>query len=470
MKNSKFVYRIIVFFILIVLFFLYWLLETNIVYTFYGYIYFAAPFVIIFLLFTELFLYKTYLFELKNIFLFTSLIFFFGSTLVRSVFEIDVFQLDSLVVENFDPKLLDKASLIILISIITIYLVARNAFEIVSPKFIFNHFFFRLGKKLMTFSIPFVFLQYLFEFYYIFKNGYLAIYSIGLNNIDYPLPFLRFSYYFFFIGYFLVVISNCSYVIFKKYSYIFLFFALLNSLKGGRAEIMIPICYFLWISNLIYGKRLQIKKIIYLFLLVLLSANFLSQFRTDNDSLPISKIFYSVIASQGRSTQTFALYLKNSEELDNLENCFIIANLAVPIINFQHPEAYNQGQNIESVKYSKNFKLIITYFLNESYYLAGGGIGGTYIAELYQFGIIGVIFFSLIFGTYLRYHKFFFNIPYIKFISFFLFSHIFIISRAEYFPNTYILIKYILIYVAIYVLLIIINKKIIYNNAKYPKI
>lgn len=61
-------------------------------------------------------------------------------------------------------------------------------------------------------------------------------------------------------------------------------------------------------------------------------------------------------------------------------------------------------QNSSFVKTTHNFAHVLTYMVDPSRYLSGGGFGTSYIAEAYvAFGVVGVIMISIMFGIIFRY-------------------------------------------------------------------
>ncbi|MBD8031025.1 O-antigen polysaccharide polymerase Wzy family protein [Corynebacterium gallinarum] len=69
-------------------------------------------------------------------------------------------------------------------------------------------------------------------------------------------------------------------------------------------------------------------------------------------------------------------------------------------------EETNAPRSSESALNSGHFDLILTYIVSPITFASGGGLGSSYIAELYQdFGYIGVILGSVLFGIILSYTR-----------------------------------------------------------------
>lgn len=103
------------------------------------------------------------------------------------------------------------------------------------------------------------------------------------------------------------------------------------------------------------------------------------------------------VISYGKLYENFLPLTNTSYALGPFINYFTIGTIASiftglsPIVD-----------KIDVALYGNNFGATITYLVNPSYYLAGGGLGTQYIAELYaDFGYLGVAIFNFIIGIVL---------------------------------------------------------------------
>ena len=414
-----------------------------------GYIYLFAPFIIILIIVLNL-RQGYYIFDLLNIFNISSLLFFFSTPLMSVFLNIDLFLLESLVIVDFKPSSLDYCSLIILLSNISInlsYILFSRHFRKKDNLDIIIKYekFYLLGRTLLITSLPFMLLLLFIQIKYILDNGYLSIYNGSLQQIQYPVPFLSFSSYLFYFGYYFICASKCDRKKFNLYSFIYIAFSVLDSLKGGRFSLVLSIFFYLWYSYIIYDVKYKLKIFIIPFIILLLFVNFLTINRDsnrDNSNNQIITTTAAIIASQGRSTQLFSLYLENKVSVHQYGTLLITSNLLWPYLKIRYPDIDFNSQNTQSLQVSNNFKDIITYVLNPNYFLDGGGMGGTYIVELFELGFLFTILFSILFGVFIHLFSNKYVFTYFGgFISFFIFQYVFIMPRAEALPNILTFIK-----------------------------
>ncbi|MHA8083437.1 O-antigen polysaccharide polymerase Wzy [Aquirufa sp. A-Brett2-15D] len=445
--------------------FFYFLFSNNLIGDFGGNIYLSAPIILSIVIYINYRRYKT-IFHILNIFNFSSLLFFFGSPLINLFLAQENFVLESIVVSEFSKRDLDFCSIIVMISLSVINFSASLNINLLFVRNLdsynskFNHFLFKVGSILMTTSLPFIVLLIVFQIQYLLEAGYLSIYNGDIANVKYPIPFLTYVTYPFFYGFCLICSAVPSKKIFNRFFIILLCISIFESFKGGRFSLVSPILYFFWFSTLVYHTNFKLKKLLIPFILLISLISFLTLNRDKSEnSVDVNKVAFSIIASQGRSVQLFSLYLDNKPQVEKYGKYMITSNLLLPYLVIKYPSKIFQSQNTESVMISNNFKDIITYVLSPDYYLSGGGMGGTYIVELYELGLLFCIFFSLIFGIFLyNFSNLTINSVFFRFISYFLFLYIFIMPRAEALPNFLNLIKLVFVYLLLKFVFVFFNK------------
>ena len=91
------------------------------------------------------------------------------------------------------------------------------------------------------------------------------------------------------------------------------------------------------------------------------------------------------------------------------------------------------GQTVETALYGKDFGAALTYFVMPHNYLAGVGMGTSYIAELFHdFGYIGVVLINILYGCiFARGAKYLVKNPYIGALFLFMFKNIFYAPRYQ---------------------------------------
>lgn len=463
----SFVLNIFIFFIYLILYFLF---SANVITDLGGYIYLSAPLILIVFICGNL---KSNIsfFNILNIFNLSSLLFFFASPLVNLFISLDVFNFESIIVKVFSKRDLDFCSIVVIISISCINIGSRlkihffKYLDYVTIDLKFNRYLFLIGKWLMILSFPFILCLIYFQIKYILDFGYLTIYTGEIADIKYPLPYLSYVTYPFFYGFCLICSAAAPQKSFNKYVGLLLFVSLFESFKGGRFSLIGPILFFFWYSSVIYKSKYKPRKLLLPLLLLVALISVLTLRRDKSDNVDISKVTFSIIASQGRSVQLFSLYLENKEQVEKYGKYMITSNLLLPYLVVKYPSKLFQSQNTETVMISNNFKDIITYVLSPEYYLSGGGMGGTYIVEIYELGLVFCIFFSICFGVFLyNFSKLTINSTLVRFISYFLFLYIFIMPRAEALPNILNLFKFVFVYFLLKLGFIILNKSKVQIN------
>lgn len=197
-----------------------------------------------------------------------------------------------------------------------------------------------------------------------------------------------------------------------------LLYLVISILSGVRGQFSVGIlmlfAYFLWRDkclNFYDEKWLGIteKKIIVYslpFILVFLNAYSSIRVGLKIDNFNMLNEIINFFVSQGGSVKVIS-YSKLFEEAFPETN---VSYVFSPIIHY-----FNRGtfasiftglapltDKVDMALYGNNLGATITYLVAPNYYLAGGGLGTQYIAELYaDFGYWGVMIFNFLFGIIL---------------------------------------------------------------------
>lgn len=455
------------FIILFVYFFTYVALEYFSFSNSNGIIYKLSPFIIFYLIYSNYRL-NIKLFDVINIFNFSVLLFSFLAPFFSLFIEIDINTFDSIVYRVFSNMVLDKGSCLIVISVLVInitYILSKriniNSSNTNSEFIKFSYFF---GKILFIFSIPLTITALFIQIFYVINNGFLSLYNGELQSIVYPLKIIGFAHYFFYYGFFLIASSIPPKKKLMKYAIIFIIISLFEGIKGSRIAFIFPVIYLLWYLSFFY-KSYNIKnKLKYIFVSLFIVI-FLTTLRENVDDTKSSiRIVPEIIASQSRSVQLIALYEEYSDEVEKYGDKMITSNLLLPYYFLIYPSKVFKSQNYELVKISNNFKNIITFVISPEYYFAGGGLGGTYIVELKELGLFFLICISILIGIlFSKFTKHLTHNHLIKFLSYSILLHVFIMIRGETFPNMWNLLKLIFFYYSLKFLIYPLKK----NYVKY---
>jgi hypothetical protein len=111
------------------------------------------------------------------------------------------------------------------------------------------------------------------------------------------------------------------------------------------------------------------------------------------------------------------------------------------------------GQSLEVLEKRSSLGHQMVYTISPDAYLGGMSFGSSCIAELYEFGFIGIVIGSIIMAWAIA--KFDLNIKmnrYYLLLSFFFCSYLLLAPRSTFLPNIYFLLRYVFVYGVIFLL------------------
>lgn len=298
---------------------------------------------------------------------------------------------------NYSDYTLLKINFVLLFTIVFLHIgivVGYLLFKIKGDEQIKFSKFFNLKIAYILFAIGAIAYVYKVLYYsYVLKNyGYFAIYS---GNFNLPL-LVRVLDDFFYIGFFMIMVNKPS----KKVAYsLSLFFILMYStyiLTGMRAEFLLIVLTVVWLLAFLYKINVSIKTLLLLlFAIVFMSQlNIFYKYNMSLDSVDIT--FLTRFFNDQGVTLCVLGYIIEFEDffIDSVSDGF--RHIISPFVNFFLLLTGQLGGKTEyrvDTVYSIGDRL--TYYLNPETYLAGGGTGSTFVAELYTLG--GSIFLLGIF-------------------------------------------------------------------------
>lgn len=297
----------------------------------------------------------------------------------------------------------------------------------------------QIGKFLFFISAPFAIMKFIIQILTLSKYGLLAYYTGQAKAVsDIPL-FIELSYNVLLVGYFTILASFPTEKDFNRTSLMFIIIAVLSGISGIRSLIILPILYFFWYKNRFYGKTLHKRSYIVVVTFLFIGFQVLGALRFGND---VKLSLIGPIISQGSGIRVLNLLIDSQDELEKggFDN-FIFAPLMFPIKYFKYGGKV-VGQSEDAVMLRGDLNHTLTYFVRKGYYLTGGGLGSAFVAEAAEYGLFGVIFFTIILALFIKYflrndHKRFF-----MFFSYVLVTHIIIIARDTFFINMWGILKY----------------------------
>lgn len=297
----------------------------------------------------------------------------------------------------------------------------------------------KLGKQVMFIFSIFALWRCYVEIEYILRNGQL-IYLEGSSGI--PIPFLvRLFCIFFQVGYMMVLASLPPKNVFLKYSLFYLLTQLPYVLIGLRGVFVVVILFILWYLYTIYDYKISLKKILLPGVIFVVFLQIVAITRVGGEiSQSVFMLLPLFLTSQSQSMYVLGLYIQYKDSIMAHNYPFIFDTLVGWTTGAD-------GQSLEVLDARSSLGHQLVYSLNPDYYLSGMSLGTTNIAELYEFGILGVIIGGILYAIFLT--KFTLNVKYSRtwlLFSFFLFSSIALSPRGAYFPSLYSFIRILIVY------------------------
>lgn len=254
---------------------------------------------------------------------------------------------------------------------------------------------------MIIFFIP-VLTKIIIELRYIMAYGYSSVFLGYRDKIAYPI-WVSGATAFFTAGYYVFLAGNPNKKQFLKISILYGIVSALGALRGQRAGLI----SFLIISLYWYTKRNNVKikarRVIgfgVVLMLLIVGLNLLRNSYGTNES--IQKITFQqaltkIVEQSGSSVVPMFIIRGNLEYHDYP---FVFSPLLTPVNSL----LYRNTQSVISVQRTNDISDVITYNVNSSLYLNGGGIGSAFLGEAYDCGgFLGVIFWSAILAFFIRF-------------------------------------------------------------------
>lgn len=391
-------------------------------------------------------------FNLSIVFLISCLFFFCIGLILWPFSSFAPTQFESLVSVNFTLQEFDLASFLIGFSIAITMLtmaVCRRAPSLRAPSVFMPRpdkrasDLYRFGFTLMAVSLPAVLIESWQQFRHIQDVGYLALYIDGLPAS----PWATYFFYLFYFGFGLSFTFARSRSAFLWPALFYLTAATLDSLKGARGAVLVPLLFIAWYYCSRFDVTVRLGAMTRNLALIVGVFVFLTYQRDPTlFSSGIGQFLVDALSTQGRSLQLTVLYQQNAEEIARYGDTMVLSNLLIPFIAVLHPEIREAAQSMDQVVYSNNLKHILTYVLNPDYYFAGGGTGGVYSIELIEAGPVAYILLSVGLGWFLAWLPGAMRRPWVRFMSIYFFATVFYLPRGEFFFNTLIVGKALFLY------------------------
>jgi hypothetical protein len=411
-------------------------------------------------------------FDVSVLFLISSLLFFCVGIILSPFSSTSLTEFYSIVVIDFTWPQLDFAAILIGLSI-SITMTTMMFFRINTKRY-FQHKntedlklnsirykeLYKIGVLLTIISLPAITFGSIEQLRLIKDAGYLALYTGDASYSDTSKVF----FYIYDLGFGLIVAFSATKSQFLKPALLYLVIATIDSLKGARGALLVPLLFIGWFYVARFNISVKLRTVLYNFCIIIIIFATMT-FLRDSDALNsgVLQFILDALASQGRSLQIAALYQTVAGEVAKYGNYTVLSNLLMPINAVIHPEIRAGYQSMDLVLYSNSLKNILTYVLNDNYYFSGGGTGGVYTIELIESGPIFYVLLSMLLGWFFVWMPVAMSKPWVRYLSVYFFSTVFYLPRGEFFFNTLIVGKAFFLYLFVMVLYAL------YERSKKPK-
>lgn len=309
----------------------------------------------------------------------------------------------------------------------------------------------RFGKILFFATLPFAVISAVIQVINVSSGGYASLYIGGGYSAATQLlsPFVTFNT----VGFYSFCAGIPQEKDFNKVAGMFLTLSMISSLTGARGSLVIPLLFFLYYRFRVYGKGLTVLQVICLaiFLSIMLVIFAFVRGQT-NDS--VFQMIIGQVTSVSGSISIAAIFVDSLFELKTFGLPYLFGPVTRLFDVITNWSIYSNGQSLEMVAIRNDLAHQISYYCNPAAYLSGNGMGGNMVAEMLQFGLIGLIILSIIFCVVVRFIEINWPTSIIAgFLLYLLFSGLFFAPRASYvLIDTYSLFKWIILFCVIYTL------------------
>ncbi|MGR5070378.1 O-antigen polysaccharide polymerase Wzy [Vibrio alfacsensis] len=328
---------------------------------------------------------------------------------------------DSVLVLSFDFYALVLATVNIIHSTSNLIFKKEINSKVKSSQFLFD-----VGRLLFIVFLPGTILKFYMEFKFIMSFGYYAYYSEGVSS-----PFwIDVSRYLFVIAFAILISSLPAWKSVRFYFFIFLLFAFGFLILGVRSSFVLYIALLYYIYYNFYSSRTpKITTLLFLFCALISLLLFVQFYRQGwHFDLKNGNLVSYFFTSQSNSFYILPFTINNLEYFTS--NFSVFSPLSPKALIFR-------SQNIERLNEIGLLGDVISYkILGEELFNKGIGLGGNFVAELYQSGIFITILLASGLGGFLAYFQNrVISSRYLLLISVVIVSNMAYISRSSLFRN-----------------------------------
>ncbi|MDA3052020.1 O-antigen polysaccharide polymerase Wzy family protein [Campylobacter sp. JMF_01 NE2] len=232
-----------------------------------------------------------------------------------------------------------------------------------------------------------------------FTMGYEAIYLD--NSTPWIISLLD---NLFLLGFIFIMINKIEKRKAKIFFIIFVLLSMVGLISGARAKAFLYILNALWLYSTVYSYKIKFKTL-FLFVVSLFLLASIIQLLRHNDTISFSGIF-SIFYSLGVSVLVNGFVIEFKENFTETVSQYtgFLLNPLIGLFNAITGNYMPQDERIGTIHQSLADAL--SYFLFPDKFLAGHGLGSSFVAEIWLFGggsMISVVIFSLILGFFISF-------------------------------------------------------------------
>lgn len=316
-----------------------------------------------------------------------------------------------------------------------------------------------IGKYLMVIALPFVLFILFKEISAARSGGYTSIY---VETVSIP-SYIRIFRLLFVVGFYVICASCTTIKEFKFGAYLCLGYEMLGALKGGRAGLIVTIMFILFFQYHRFGKKPSVKFIVAAGIIGIPILTLITYWRSGEAfSGNIFELYSGFLKETGASIHVAAMYVQEGRIMnDNAYPYILEPLLRLPLI-VKYPFLMSEGQTPEVLSVRFNLSHQLSAHMDYVTYLSGGGLGNSCIAELSEFGFGGIILGAIVLAWILKFIEGKLTESLLlRYFSFFIVSHVLLMPRGSFFMDTYNIFKYLLIYIFIYAIWKLTERKVL---------
>lgn len=312
--------------------------------------------------------------------------------------------------------------------------------------FSFDNKMFTIGRAVMLLSFPFVLYRCYIEITFFSGLSFTEVYIGGSQAIPIP-SYIRTLTVFYQVGFMMILGSRPSKRLFFIYSGLYVLSVLPYLVIGLRNIFALTVLTLLWYYIKVFNAKIKMWKILIPIILFIILLQITSIYRDGEEvTAAILTLIPMFLTYQSTSMYVLALYIQHRDVIIPHSYPYFLD----PAIGWLSGV---DGQSLEVLEKRSSLGHQMVYTISPDAYLGGMSFGSSCIAELYEFGFIGIVIGSIIMAWVIA--KFDLNIKmnrYYLLLSFFFCSYVLLAPRSTYLPNIYFLLRYVFVYGVIFLL------------------